>query len=65
MARDNDRKQSGQDREQNSKGNRSVGNRQGTTQTGAQNSGGKNSKEDDRYTEDLRQSGNRTRNKEH
>ena len=56
MARDKDRNQGGQD----SKSERSVGNRQGTTQTGAQNSGGKNSKEDDRYTDDLRSSGDRT-----
>lgn len=56
MARDKDRNQSGQD----SKRERSVGNRQNTTQTGSQNSGGTNNKEDDRYTDDLRSSGDRT-----
>ena len=38
---------------------RTVGNQQGTTQTGAQNAGGTRNKEDDDYTEDLLQSGDR------
>lgn len=39
----------------------SIGNKQGTTQTGAQNQGGDNRDEqEDRYTQDLRRSGDRT-----
>ena len=46
------------DKRQNS--NESVGNQQQTSQTGAQNGGGDNiDREDDQYTEDLRQSGDR------
>ena len=38
----------------------SIGNQQKTTQTGAQNAGGENTdQEEDQYTEDLRQSGDR------
>ena len=38
----------------------SIGNQQRTTQTGAQNSGGKNTDAaSDRYTDDLRNSGDR------
>ena len=40
--------------------NSSIGNQQKTTQTGAQNAGGENiDPEEDQYTEDLRQSGDR------
>lgn len=59
MAENNNGNKSGQDALQNSNADRSVGNRQGTTQTGAQNAGGTNAKEDDQYTDDLRQSGDR------
>ena len=46
------------DKRQNS--NESVGNQQQTSQTGAQNGGGENiDREDDQYTEDLQQSGDR------
>lgn len=42
------------------KDNSSVGNQQQTTQTGAQNAGGENiDREEDQYTDDLRQSGDR------
>lgn len=38
----------------------SIGNQQGTSQTGAQNSGGRRRDvEDDNFTDDLRQSGDR------
>ena len=38
----------------------SIGNQQKTTQTGAQNSGGENiDQQEDKFTEDLRQSGDR------
>lgn len=38
----------------------SIGNQQGTSQTGGQNAGGRNRDvEDDNFTDDLRQSGNR------
>jgi hypothetical protein len=38
----------------------SIGNQQGTAQTGGQNAGGRNRDvEDDKFTDDLRQSGNR------
>jgi hypothetical protein len=38
----------------------SIGNQQATTQTGAQNAGGENiDEQEDQYTEDLRQSGDR------
>jgi hypothetical protein len=39
----------------------SIGNQQGTVQTGAQNGGGENieDRQDDQYTEDLRNSGQR------
>lgn len=41
--------------------NETIGNQQHTTQTGAQNNGGENMDEKkDRYTEDLRESGNRS-----
>ena len=40
--------------------NESIGKQQGTAQTGAQNNGGENiDREEDQYTEDLRQSGQR------
>lgn len=43
------------------KDNTSIGNMQGTTQTGAQNNGGENITQfDDQYTEDLRESGDRS-----
>lgn len=42
------------------KDNSSVGNQQQTTQTGAQNNRGENiDREEDQYTDDLRQSGDR------
>jgi hypothetical protein len=60
MAENNSRNQGGQDATQNSKAEQSIGNQQGTAQTGAQNAGGENIDEgEDRYTEDLRQSGDR------
>lgn len=39
----------------------SIGNQQGTSQTGGQNGGGENreQQQEDEFTEDLRQSGNR------
>lgn len=63
MAENNNRNQ---DNEQNSapsshQQKTSVGNQQGTTQTGAQNNGGQNiTDHNDQYTEDLRQSGDRS-----
>lgn len=40
--------------------NSSIGNQQGTSQTGGQNAGGRNRDvEDDKFTDDLRQSGAR------
>jgi hypothetical protein len=47
-------------REQLTGSNNTIGNQQKTAQTGAQNGGGENiDREDDQYTEDLRQSGDR------
>ena len=48
----------------NQSGNRNnqdrIGNQQGTSQTGAQNAGGENrDQQEDRYTENLRKSGDR------
>ena len=38
----------------------SIGNQQGTTQTGGQSAGGENrDREEDKFTDDLRKSGNR------
>lgn len=45
----------------NRKTHETIGNQQQTTQTGAQNNGGENiDQRSDRYTEDLRESGNRS-----
>lgn len=45
--------------------NQSIGNQQGTTQTGGQSSGGTDRRtQDDSFTEDLRQSGQRSSRKE-
>ena len=42
--------------------NESIGNQQHTTQTGGQNAGGENiDQEEDQYTEDMRQYGDRNR----
>jgi len=56
---ENNRKQGEQNNEQ-QKEEMSIGNQQGTTQTGAQNNRGDNvDQENDQYTKDLRQSGDR------
>jgi hypothetical protein len=45
----------------NPKTNQSIGNQQDTTMTGAQNNGGENiDQQNDQYTEDLRESGDRS-----
>lgn len=61
MAENNNRNQSsGQGSEQNARHDSNIGNQQATTQTGAQNAGGENiDQEEDEFTEDLRQSGDR------
>ena len=56
---ENNHKQEEQYKQQ-QKDNMSIGNQQGTTQTGAQNNRGNNvDRENDAYTKDLRQSGDR------
>ena len=58
----NNRNKSGDVHAQSSNRNNqdSVGNQQSTSQTGAQNAGGENrDQQEDRYTEDLRKSGDR------
>jgi len=56
---DNNRKQE-QENMQNANEEKHIGNQQGTAQTGAQNAGGENiDQEEDQYTEDLQQSGDR------
>jgi hypothetical protein len=56
----NNRKQGDQEPNQSGKEESNIGNQQGTAQTGAQNAGGSDIHEqDDQYTEDLRQSGDR------
>jgi hypothetical protein len=58
MVENNNPNQAQGDKRQNS--NESIGNQQQTSQTGAQNAGGENiDQEEDQYTEDLRQSGDR------
>lgn len=53
------REQSGHGPRKNTPDN-SIGNKQGTTQTGGQSSGGENrDQQEDKYTEDLRKSGDR------
>lgn len=55
---DNNRNLGGPQEEQNS--SNSIGNQQKTSQTGAQNAGGENiDQEEDQYTEDLKNSGDR------
>lgn len=55
---DNNRNLGGPQEEQNN--SNSVGNQQKTSQTGAQNAGGENiDQEEDQYTEDLQNSGDR------
>ena len=57
MAKNNKHEESNLDRR---KDQSSIGNQQKTSQTGAQNNRGENTdQEEDRYTEDLRQSGDR------
>ncbi|HEY0040029.1 MAG TPA: hypothetical protein VGB71_05160 [Flavisolibacter sp.] len=52
-------KQGGQQNDQ-QQANQSIGNQQKTSQTGAQNAGGANiDQEEDQYTDDLKQSGDR------
>mgnify|MGYP003578291186 FL=1 len=56
QSRNKDRQDSNSNRQESS-----IGNKQRTTQTGAQNAGGENiEQEEDRFTEDLQRSGERT-----
>jgi hypothetical protein len=60
MAENNNQNQGGQENTQNSRAENSIGNQQGTSQTGAQNNRGDNvDQENDRYSQDLQQSGDR------
>lgn len=59
MAENNNRNQGEQNTGQN-RPEQNIGNQQKTAQTGAQNAGGENiDQEEDQYTDDLRQSGDR------
>lgn len=63
MAKDHDNrnKSQEQDSELSSRRNTNTGNQQGTAKTGAQNAGGENiDREEDQYTDDLWQSGDRS-----
>ena len=56
QSRNKDRQDSNSNRQESS-----IGNKQRTTQTGAPNAGGENiEQEEDRFTEDLQRSGERT-----
>ena len=61
MAEDNNnRKGHEKESELSSRRDTQIGNQQGTAQTGAQNAGGENiDQEEDQYSDDLRQSGDR------
>jgi hypothetical protein len=60
MAQDNNNRGREKENELSSRRDKQIGNQQGTTQTGAQNAGGENiDREEDQYTDDLRQSGDR------
>ena len=60
MAENNNRNSEQQGNDQQMDNQSSVGNQQKTAQTGAQNGGGENiDREEDQYTEDLQQSGDR------
>jgi hypothetical protein len=60
MAEDNNNRGHEKESELASRRDNQIGNKQGTTQTGAQNAGGENiDQEEDQYSDDLRQSGDR------
>jgi hypothetical protein len=62
MAENNNSQRTGnqQDQDTAQSQSQSIGNQQGTAQTGAQNNGGQNrTEQDDEFTEDLRNSGDR------
>ncbi len=61
MAKSSESRNSGHEHSNRKEQGSSIGNQQNTAQTGAQNAGGENiDQEEDQYTDDLRQSGQRT-----
>ncbi len=61
MAKSSESRNSGHENSNRKEQGSSIGNRQNTTQTGAQNAGGESiDREEDQYTDDLRNSGQRT-----